>query len=160
MSAEVDNSYLYGYKFPYGVTQKYCPHQDDHSAYGLPCTKGSVVSDVMKFQDALSYMGGLASKMGCGGTYKSVIQRSYMWYGQPPTSYLEWTKPMMHEIKPNNIYRAVHSTEVFLCQDDNKLHSIPNLKTFMTLGKDFDETIVLNDFIMSMLPYGKGLPSV
>lgn len=164
MSAAVDTSFLYGYKFPNGITEQYCPKMNtvtNRNEYGLPCTTASTLVNLPLFSGTIDYMQGLADKLGCGGDYfPELVKRSYLWYGTAPTSYIKWMAPLRTppNMTENELYRGARSKQVFVVKD-GKLHGIPNLQTFIAMGRDFDEVKVIHDYQINEMPKGDDIPS-
>jgi hypothetical protein len=165
MSASIDLSYVFGYRFPNGIAEQYCPKVNDvtkQKEYGLKCDTASTMLHISEFSGSINYMTALGVKLGCSAdVYPEIIKRSFLWYGVEPKTYIEWLAPL--RTPPNmtegDLFRGVNSKQVYVVRD-NLLRGIPNLKTFMTLGRDFDEVHVVNDYIIAMMPMGPDLPSV
>jgi hypothetical protein len=88
-----------------------------------------------------------------------VTQQALLWYGQPPTTYLNaidrlYVMPNVTALegKPVKINRQ---SVVYLVRD-GKTHAIDSVQQFMSLGfDDFDQCIVLRENEFNFIPKGE-----
>ncbi len=165
MSADADDRYIFGYSFPSTDTlSAHCPlevRNNTKALYGGKCTTASTLTNVIRFAEPVSIVLDVTLKeYNCPiDTYLETIHRSYLWYGQPPTTFINWLAPLRNlpNITDGQIVRTKHSKIVFLMRNHTLL-KIPNFETFLTLGKDFSETIIISE--LDLVNFRKGdLPS-
>lgn len=157
MSSEMDNSYLYGYKFPTNVLNK-CP--DPNGNFGYVCENASTLLHAESFTNAFQIMKNIDS---CHHDLDAeLIKRSQLWYGQPPSTYLSWInriKPKKPDYPSGTTIRPQSEKTVYLYRGD-ELHVIPDKKTFEGMGFDWDEIKVIPDIVKSLYVIGEPLPSL
>jgi hypothetical protein len=164
MSAAVDKSYIWGYGFPGGVAEAHCrqPVTTDENgvkrrAFGMKCETASTFRDIKVFSNAIDYMYSQAPD----NVYNDLIKRSYVYYGQPPVTYLKWMEPLRvwPNFTENMLVRPAHNKQVYVVMNKT-LRGIPNLRTFINMGRDFDEVVPISDFSMTYLHVGLEMPSL
>jgi len=157
MNASIDTSYLCGYSVP-KVAYSYCHGPDTPS--GLVCDTASTYKDAAQFRDRVSRF--QVGQPQCRDNSEEINKRTQMLYGQDALTYNQWMDKMFQKsVKPpeNALFRFHDSQEVFLVKN-GALRGVPNLKTFLSLGKDFDEVKVLLSSERSNFTFGEPLPSV
>lgn len=165
MSSEVDNSYLYGYYIPKNLTQKFCPWMHNNSAtnhtdYGISCTTASVMVNLTHFSDVIDHIQRSFDLHGCNN-YHDVIRRSYLWYGQKPTTYIEWMAPLRRplNVSENELYRYSHGKQIYVVKNGT-LHAIPNMQTMLAFNLDASKAKPVHWHHLNSIPKGVDLPSV
>jgi hypothetical protein len=157
MSAAMDNTYLYGYKFPTNVLTK-CP--DPTGTFGNTCNNASTLLHAEDFAMAYQAMKGIDP---CHHDLdEELTKRSLIWYGQKPTTYLAWIdrmKPKKPDYPAGTTIRAQSEKAVYLYRG-GELHLIPDKHTFENMGLDWDEITTISDFMKSSFRIGEPLPSV
>jgi hypothetical protein len=157
MSVEMDSSYLYGYKFPTNVLNK-CPDPTGH--FGYQCATASTLSHAESFTNAFQMMKN--ADLCHQDLDEEITKRSQYWYGQPPTTYLQWInriKMKKPEYPAGTTIRAQSEKAVYLYRG-GKLHVIPDKKTFEGMGLDWDEIKVIPDFMKSLFVIGEPVQSL
>lgn len=141
MNSTVDSSYVWGYKVP-AAADAFCHAPGVPS--GLPCQTASTLTHVLDFKPALMQMSAQIPPGRCRDNQKDIIKRSQMMYGEDPHTYMKWMNALHAPLKlsENALIRFADSTQVYI-NKKGILQGVPNLKTFMTLGKDFDEVKTL-----------------
>jgi hypothetical protein len=147
MNASIDTTYLYGGKLP-SVAHSYCP--DSESKFGQTCDAAATVKYAPLFTQTYNLLKMTTGKPECQRDLdKEVVKRSELWYGQKPTTYIDWMAKIrqLPKFKDGDAVRPVHSKQVYYFKD-NCMHPIPNSNVFFSLGLDFDNVIVIPDFQM------------
>jgi len=157
MNATVDTSYVYSYTFP-KVAYSHCHGPDRPS--GLICQTASTYKDAHLFRETISTMSLQHENPICRDNYDEVIKSTQLMYGQKPHTYMEWMGRIYPKINltENTVIRFHNSPQVFIVRD-GVLRSVPNLKTFLTLGKDFSEVKVFLSTQRRAFAFGEALPS-
>lgn len=157
MNSTIDSSYVWGYRFPYAA-DAYCHGPEVPS--GLPCQTASTYEKVEDFKNAINQMNGLMANPVCRDNRAEIQKLSMMMYGEAPHTYNEWMERLYHAIKlkEDTLLRFTDSTQVYIAKS-GILHGIPNLKTFMTLGRDFDEVTTVYASDRPGYTIGEDLPS-
>jgi len=157
MNSTIDDSYLWGYRFPY-TADAYCHGADQPS--GLPCQTASTFVDTEKFRGAVIRSDSQLPLEACRDNRAEMTKRSFMMYGEAPHTYIEWMNRLFGAIKPpdGDLIRFTDGAQVFLAKA-GALRGVPNLKTFMTLGRDFDEVKVVYASEKMRYTFGDMLPS-
>ena len=134
MNSTIDSTYLWGYKFPEAADQ-FCGSFPS----GLPCQTASTLTHFADFKHALNHMNGLIQTQACRDPRDELIKRSELWYGEPPHTYLEWMDQLSvkAEAPEGLLVRFTDGSQVYIVKD-GVLRGIPNLKTFIAMGLDFD----------------------
>ena len=159
MNSTIDSSYVWGYRFPYAADAA-CS-ADPNVPSGLPCQTASTLTNVLEFKNAIQQMNGLIPVTHCRDNRQEIIKRSQMMYGEDPHTYIKWMETLYAPMKldANALVRFTDSTQVYL-NKDGVLRGVPNLKTFMTLGRDFDEVKTIYASERGGYSIGDMLPSV
>lgn len=159
MNASVDTSYLFGYNMP-AVTDQYCPGAGDPRPPGLPCQTAGTLVNVKAFKPIINHMNSLNSNPVCRDNRKLITAMTELWYGEPPHTYLDWMA-QLYEALPlpeGAVVRFTDSTQVYIMQNQH-LRGIPNLKTFIHMGLDFDDVKVIFANERESYKFGDMLPS-
>lgn len=104
MNSSIDTSYVFGYDVPPAV-DAYCHGPDSPQRSGLPCQTASTFVNVTAFKN----MKNLLTEFhypACKDNHKvvvSITKMSELWYGQPPTTYLDW----MHRLYGDDFNRTL-----------------------------------------------------
>ena len=61
---------------------------------------------------------------------------------------------------PGSLLRHHHSKEIFIIQEDDKKHLIPNGQTFLAMGLEFHNVISVSDDLFSSISLGSAMPSL
>ena len=156
-NSSVDTSYIYGYTFP-KVAYSHCHGPDTPS--GLPCQTASTYKDAQNFLEAISYKLTLPTETLCNDNNDDVTKSTQLMYGQQPHTYIEWMERIYPKVNltENTLIRFHNSPQVFISRG-GELRSVPNLKTFLTLGKDFSEVKVILSTQRRAYTFGAALPS-
>jgi hypothetical protein len=158
LPADVDATYLWGYEFNSAITASLCPNPTTRT-FGHACGNASSLVALDKFLPTLDNLHGMMGRLRswCDiDFYPEILARSQYWYGREPTTYMKWMEPTR---KPPTIadgtpVRPQHSKQVYLYKD-GVLHAIPSLQVFIKLGLDFDQVVVLKDYIIPRIPMGE-----
>jgi hypothetical protein len=159
LPVEADKSYLYGYFFPPSLGQ-HCPYLDANSpansAVGLPCDTAAAWKHAEDFQDAYDHIREIEAKE-CALTNlpAQVTKRSYFWYGQEPTMYLEWMKRIvrMRNISDGTAIRGAREVQCYYYKD-GEIHAIPSANALFKLGKGFEDIVVLPTYQIPLFKRG------
>lgn len=159
MNASIDTSYLFGYKMP-SVTDQYCPGEADARPAGLPCQTASTLVNIKDFKPIINHMNSLNANAACRDNRKIITKLTELWYGETPHAYLDWMSKLYEAavLPERTPVRFTDSTQVYLMQD-GQLRGIPNLKTFISLGLDFDDVKVIFANERESYTFGDMLPS-
>ena len=158
MSASIDRSYLFGKRYPYAA-DPYCHAPDVPS--GLPCQTAATFANLQDFKKLIHETNGRLSNEQCRDNRKEVVKRSQMMYGEDPQTYNQFMEDLYGRIKLKDgaLIRFTDGQQVYQAKD-NILHGVPNLKTFLTFGKDFDEVVVVHANEKGDYNIGDMMPSV
>jgi len=141
MNATIDSSYVWGYGIPHAA-EAFCHGPDEPS--GLACQTAATFADTIQFRKAVKQMDALIPAVQCRDNRAELINRSFMMYGEAPHTYVEWVDRLYSSIKlpDGDLVRFTDSAQVYISRG-GELRGVPDLKTFLTLGRDFDEVKVL-----------------
>lgn len=140
MNSTIDNSYVWGYRFPF-TADAYCHGPEIPS--GLPCQTASTFESVGDFKNAINQMNALISEPECRDNRQANTKVAEFLYGEVPHTYLEWMDRLYdsEKLPEGTLVRFTDSTQVYISMD-GVLRGFPNLKTFVAMGKDFDDVKV------------------
>lgn len=140
MNSTIDNSYVWGYRFPFAA-DAFCHGPDTPS--GLPCQTASTYESVGDFKNAINQMNSLIPEVECRDNRQALTKVSQFLYGEDPHTYLEWMDKLYatERLPEGTLVRFTDSAQVYISQS-GVLRGIPNLKTFIAMGKDFDDVKV------------------
>ena len=157
MNATIDTSYLFGYTFP-KVAHNYCPGPDKPS--GLPCATASTYKDAHLFRETERNIDRSYMDTECLDNYEEIVKASRIMYGQDPHTYIEWMGRLYDKVNltENSLVRFHNNAQVYIARG-NALRGVPNLKTFMTLGKDFSDVKIVPFTSRYLYRFGEPLPS-
>ncbi len=157
MNSTIDSSYVWGYKVP-AAAKAFCPMHG--ASIGLPCQTASTLTNVLDFKATLMRMSALVPPGRCRDNENDIVKRSQMMYGEDPHTFMKWMDALHAPLKlpENALVRFDDGTQVYVNKMD-VLRGVPNLKTFMTFGRDFDETKILYAADRPYYKIGDMLPS-
>ena len=87
-----------------------------------------------------------------------VVRQAYLWYGQPPTTYLQaidrlYVMPNISALEGSAV-KIQRERDVYLVRDGHT-HAIASVQQFMALGfDDFDKVKVLRENEFNFIPRG------
>eukprot|EP00428_Durinskia_dybowskii_P062988 CAMPEP_0170381380 /NCGR_PEP_ID=MMETSP0117_2-20130122/14379_1 /TAXON_ID=400756 /ORGANISM="Durinskia baltica, Strain CSIRO CS-38" /LENGTH=392 /DNA_ID=CAMNT_0010636949 /DNA_START=212 /DNA_END=1390 /DNA_ORIENTATION=- len=157
LPVNVGSPYIWGYEFPAAIPETLCPNV--HSGiYGSVCGNASSMTHPELFQpqiENLQAMMGRNRKTCQFDLHSEILKRSQMWYGVTPQTFIDWMKPLRvpPKIAENSAIRAEHSRQIYLFRN-NELFAIPSPQIFIKLGFDFDNVMVVPDFVIQVIPHG------
>lgn len=156
MSAQADHSYIWG------AVASLLP-VEAQSATAKPtnhtCKTASTFEHVHHFKKAIDNMNALLPAQ-CRDNRAQVSRLSEILYGEAPHTYLEWMDRLDSSqlVDDGTLVRFSDSPEIYLAKD-NELRGVPDLKTFIKMGRDLSEvrSKLAKDRVKytfgSMLPY-------
>ena len=156
MNSTIDNTFLWGYDFP-AAADAFCKA----SPSGLPCQTASTLTHYFAFKNALNQMNSLIPTEECRNPRAEVIKRSELWYGEAPHTYLSWMDPLnaASETVEGMLIKFTKEAQVYIVKD-SVLRGIPNLKTFIAMGLDFDNVRSFHTDEKAYYKFGDMLDSV
>lgn len=157
MSTDVDTSYIWGYDFSDSFEANFCPHPDNRT-FGLQCGNASTFVSLPLFRDLINHQQGWMGQLRkrCKADfYPEIIRRTWYWYGQPAYTYMAWMRTIRAPptLKDGLAIRPRNSRQVYYV-NNNTLHAIPSGQIFASLGLNFDDVVVVEDFMMDELFIG------
>eukprot|EP01032_Pedospumella_encystans_P015363 gene15363-17577_t len=160
MNATIDTSFVFPstrFIFPKAVYD-YCYGPDKPS--GLPCQTASTYKDSHLFKDTIRRVSRGYKEPECRDNYEEIVKSSRIMYGQDPHTYIEWMERLYNKVNltENSMVRFRSNAQVYIARG-NALRGVPNLKTFLTFGKEFNDVRVVPDTSRYLYRFGEHLPS-
>ena len=160
MNATIDTSFVFtstGFMFP-KVAHEYCHGPDKPS--GLPCQTASTYKNAHLFRDVVRRISRGYKEPECFDNYEEIVKASRIMYGQDPHTYIEWMERLYDKVNvtENSLVRFRNNAQVYIARG-NVLRGVPNLNTFLTLGKDFSHVKIVPFTSRYLYRFGVPLPS-
>lgn len=155
VDAKTDNTYFYAYHFPASF-RSHCPNRDQ--SWGAKCGNASILVEPEKFIEGYNRMRDISGDLCQEDIPAEVTKRSYIWYGQEPTTYLNWISKLIKT--PNLIEKKVYKTsadkQVYWYRNGT-MHAVPSIRVLVRLGYEISDIITIPAYQMKTIKIGPDL---
>lgn len=157
MDSTIDTSYLFGYKMPPAVAS-YCPSPST-GRMGSKCGMASAWVNATEFQFAYANM--YSQIKECAERRDVLVERSILWYGQKPQTYLDWLDRIVvrRPLREKSLVRPTNSRTIYVYSHE-ELRAIPNMDTLVGMGYSLDQVNVVFPHELAVYKVGPDLPSL
>ena len=155
VDAATDHTYFYAYHFPPSF-QSHCPNLDH--TWGTSCGNASTLVEAQKFVQGYNNMRDTAGDLCQEDLALVNTQRSYIWYGQEPRTYLSWIKEYVKppNLKEKSVYKTSNDRQCYWYRNGS-MHAIPSVGVLVRLGYEFTDIIQIPQYQMKVIPKGEPL---